>query len=141
MFPGRDFSNRHSPICAYELVETLFPLQCDSCAWLPRMWLPPYARVCECQWLQNFPCAEIQLLTSASYARQCRTQFCRTATVLPSVTRPQNLCRILARMSTRGVLGQHKKIGGITFRTTLVLLMSDVTALPAKHLYCGFAKD
>jgi len=71
-----------------------------------------------------FPHGGIQLHTFASYALPCQT-----ALLLSSVAQQQNLTEYwregltstdISPTSTSDVVGQHNKIGGITFRVTLV---------------------
>jgi len=101
-----------------ELLETLFLLWCDSCASPSRMRLvfhvavttaethhpPPHCAHVHCLISINvqlvavnvngchlFPHGGIQWCTIASYTFPCRTLFCQTASLLPSVTQQQNV--------------------------------------------------
>ena len=71
----------------------------------------------------------IQLHTSASYALPRQTPFCQIAPLLSYVARQQNLTEYwregststaISPTSASDVVGQHNKIGGITFRVALV---------------------
>ena len=87
------------------------------------------ARVDECQWVPLF-LHRVQFHCFASYALPCQMPFCQTAPLLPSVTWQQNgtecwlegsTSAAIPPTSTSVVMGQHNKIGGITFRAALVL--------------------
>jgi len=80
-----------------------------------------------------FPHGRIQLHTFASYALPCQTPFCQTAPLLSSVARQQNLTEYwresststaISPTSTSDIVGQHNKIGCITFVATLILYCS-----------------
>ena len=84
----------------------------------------------ECQWVQFFLHRGVHLHPFASYALPCQIPFCQTAPLLPSVTWQQNgtecwlegsTSAAIPPTSTSVVMGQHNKIGGITFRAALVL--------------------
>jgi len=79
-----------------------------------------------------FPSGGIQLYTFASYTLLCQVPFCQTAPLLSSVTQQQNVMEywwegptptVMPPTSASDVVGQHNKIGGITFGTVLVLRM------------------
>ena len=74
-----------------------------------------------------FPHGGIQLHTFASQALPCQTPFCQTA---PLLSRQQNLTEYwregsaftaIPPTSASDVVGQHNKVGGITFGAVLVL--------------------
>jgi len=86
------------------------------------------AIVCECQWIQFFS-TWIQQHTCASYALLSQTPFCQTAPLLPSLTQQQNATEYywqsststaIPPPSTSDTVGQHDKIGGITFGAALI---------------------
>ena len=72
----------------------------------------------------------IQLHPFASYALPCQTPFCQTAPLLPSVTWQQHVIEYWWEGSTSTAIpptfafdfvGQHHKIGHITFRSALII--------------------
>jgi len=67
--------------------------------------------------------------TFVSYALPCKTPFCQTAHLLPSVSQQQNVIEYwqegsvsitIPPTSASENMGKHNKIEGITFRTALV---------------------
>jgi len=69
--------------------------------------------------------------TFSSHALPCQTPFYKTAPLLPSVARQQNVmeywwegstCTAISPTSASGVVGQRYKIGGMTFGAALLLL-------------------
>ena len=64
----------------------------------------------------------------ASHALLCQTPFCHSTPLLPSVTQKQHVMQCwwegsaytaITPISASDVVGQHNKIGGITFRAAL----------------------
>ena len=85
----------------------------------------------ECQWVPFFSHGGIQWHPFSSYAFPCQTPFCQTAPMLPSIMQQQHLMEYWWEGSTftaipppsaTDIVGQHNKIGGITFREVLVIL-------------------
>ena len=83
----------------------------------------------EYQWAPFFPYGGVQTQTFATYVFSCQTSLCQTAPLLPSVTQQQNVMgywqegstfTAIPPTSTSDVMGQHHKIGGITFRIACV---------------------
>jgi hypothetical protein len=79
--------------------------------------------------VEFFPQGGIQLHTFVSYALPCQTPFCQTAPLLLSVARQQNLTEYWREGSTSTAIstafasdfvGQHNKIGVITFGAAIV---------------------
>ena len=80
-----------------------------------------------CQWVQSFSHGGhggVQWHIFSSSAFPCQTPFCQTAPLLPSVTQQQNgtdygwedsTSTAIPPTSTTNIVGQHNKIGGITF--------------------------
>jgi len=71
----------------------------------------------------------IQRHTSASYEHPCQEPFCQTAILLPSVTQQQHamecwwegsVTTAIPPISAPNAMGQHHKIGGITFGAALI---------------------
>ena len=143
-FPGCNLSIRVD-----KLIETLFILWCDSCAWQSGMWLAFHVAVATAETHHPPPpCANIHCLVSvnvqqasmnvigcnffhtfASYALPCQMPFCQTAPLLSSVARQRNLTEYWWEGSTStaisttfasDVVGQQNKIGGINFGAALV---------------------
>ena len=104
----QQFSGHNPPTCTAELIETLFILFLDSCAWPSRMWLvfhitvvtaPPhcFTALMFTVWSPNiqqvlmnvgaiyFLHGGIQWHTFASSTLPCQMPFCQTAPLLPSV--------------------------------------------------------
>ena len=88
------------------------------------------ASVSECQWVPFFAPGVIQFHTFASCTLSCQTPFSQAASLLPSVPQQQNwmwYCRegsispTMPPTYSSDVMGQHSKIGGITFGTALKL--------------------
>jgi len=90
------------------------------------------ASISECQWVPFFPHGGIQFYTFTSYALPCQTPFCQTAPLLPSVTWQQNVreywwedsdSTAIPPTSASDIVGQHNKIGDITFGATFYFYM------------------
>ena len=80
------------------------------------------------QWVLFFLHGGIQFHTFASYALPCQMPFCHTTPLLPSVTHWQNVMECwwegsaptaIPPTSASHTVGQHNKVGGITFGTSL----------------------
>ena len=87
-------------------------------------------RVSECQWMPFFPHGGIQWHTFASYGLLCQPSACQAAPLLPSVTLQKNVAwywqkgstsTAIPPVSASGIMGQHNKIGGITFGAAFVV--------------------
>ena len=117
---------------------------CDSCAWWSRTWLVFYVTVVtaemhypqppcsastnECQWVQFFPHGEIHWHAFASSTLPNQTPLRQTAPLLPSVTQQPRVTEYWREGSTStaippifasDIMGQHHKIGSVTFRASL----------------------
>ena len=84
--------------------------------------------IAECQWVPFFLHGGIQSRTFASYALPCQMPFCQTAPLLPPITWQQHVIRYRLKDSTStaipppsapDIVGQHNKIGHISFRAAL----------------------
>jgi len=71
----------------------------------------------------------LQWCTFALHVLPCQTPFCPTIPLLPSATQQQNImecwwessaCTAIPLTSTCDIVGQHSKIGGITFGAALL---------------------
>jgi len=108
-----------SSLCSYPLFDlhSVFGLQKHS------------ASIDECQWVLSFPYGGIQHHTFAWPALPCQTSFCQTAPLLLPGTWQQSIMEYwwegsdstaITLTSTSDIVGQHNKIGGITFGADLV---------------------
>ena len=80
-----------------------------------------------------FPHERIHLYIFASYVLPCQTPFCQTIPLLPSVTWQQNVMKywwegsvstVIPPTSASYIVGQHNKIGDITFGAYLLVEIS-----------------
>jgi len=80
-----------------------------------------------------FPHGRIQFHTFASSTLLCQEPFCQTVPLLPSVTQQQSVMKYWWEGSTSTAMpptftsdtvGQHHKIGGITFGAAVVYKQS-----------------
>jgi len=106
------------------------------------------ASIDKCQWVHFFWHGGIQFHTFASYVLPSQTPLCHTALFLPSVSWQQNVMEYQWEGSTStaipptsipNVLGQHNKIGGITFGAILIYISSispKGIALYRKNIAC-----
>ena len=85
--------------------------------------------ISECQWVPFFLHGGVQWHTFTSYALPRQMPFYQAACLLPSVTRRQHVMEYwwegsassaMPPTSASDVMGQHSKIGGITFWAALV---------------------
>ena len=93
----------------------------------PRVWSPStVSNVSGCNFVLH---KGIQLHPFAPYSLPCQTPICQTAPLLPSVTQQQNVMgywregstsAAIPQISTSDVMGQQKKIGGISVGAALI---------------------
>ena len=79
----------------------------------------------EYQWVPFFPHGKTERHTFASYVLPCQISLCQTVHLLPSVTQQQQVTDcwqegsapiVIPPTAASDVMGQHNKIGGITFK-------------------------
>ena len=87
------------------------------------------ASISECQWVLFTLQGGIRLHIIASSALPYQMPFCQTVPLLPSVTSQQNVMEYWQEGSASTaitptpaseIVGQHNKIGGITFRAAIM---------------------